>query len=268
MLTKRQRLTKAVKRLRLALSGARGRARAVFVLGEMRSGTNMLATALERHDRVECYHENDDEAFDDYVLRPLPVVKDLVTRSRADDVVFKSIADMGRARELFDTFPDARGFFIFRRFEDVVNSALRSFSQHNEYLRLILEDEDQAHWRRWGLTEDLVALIREWHTRGISEASARALIWYVRNRSFLEQGLIGSERLTLLNYEALVQDPHAHFRLAARFLGLPPSEKMGRGVVATSIRRREPPELEPAIQELCEQLFAQLSARAKMPSRL
>jgi len=266
MLTRRQRLTKTAKRLRLVLSGARGRAGVVFVLGEMRSGTNMLAQALERHDRVECYHENDDEAFDDYVLRPVPAVQSLVARSRADEVVFKSIADMGRARELFDAFPGARGFFIFRRFEDVVNSALRSFSEHNEYLRLVIEDDERARWRRWGMTEDLMALIREWHARGISEASARALIWYVRNRSFLEQGLIGSERLALLNYEALVRNPHAHFTFAARFLGLAPSAKMGRGVVATSIRRREPPEIEPAIRELCETLFEQLSARAETPA--
>lgn len=259
MLTRRQRLTKGLKRLHLLWSGRRGQASPVFVFGEMRSGTNMLARALERHEHVECFHENDEEAFDGYVLRPSDTIARLVRQSRARRVVFKSIAEMGRAKDLMQAFPGAKALFIFRQYEDVVNSALRNFSFHREYLRVVLEDEQRAGWRRWGFDQEHLEAVRRFYDAGVSDASARALIWYVRNDTFIKQGLFETGAVAILNYESLVQDPHAHFRFAARFVGLDFSPRMSRGVVASSIRRSDAPELDPEIKERCERLFADLT---------
>jgi hypothetical protein len=258
MLTRKQRLTKTTKRLSLMLRGRPGYARVLLVLGEMRSGTNMLAAALDRHPHVECYHENDEEAFRGYVLRSFEVADHLVRRSRAQWVVFKTIAEMGRATELLDHFADSRAIWIFRHFDDVVNSALRSFRQHNEYLRLVLEDEDGVDWRRWGLSEAHVALVRRHYERGISDASARGLIWYLRNRSFLDQDLLNQGRVLPMNYEDLVRTPHLQFKRMATFIGLLFHPRMCKGVFASSVRRDNPQPLDPAIRELCEELLTEM----------
>jgi hypothetical protein len=108
----------------------------------------------------------------------------------------------------------------------------------------------------------MIELLRRFYTDRISDASARALIWYVRNLAFLDEDLVDSGRVAIVNYEALVQDPHAHFRLVTAFIGLDYSAGMQAGVVATSVRRAAAPDIDPGIHELCSALFNRLEALA------
>lgn len=81
MLTKRERINKAVKRFRLFVRASAGNARPAFIFGMQRSGTNMLIRSLGRHPDRECYYENDDEAFDNCVIRDADRINALVARS-------------------------------------------------------------------------------------------------------------------------------------------------------------------------------------------
>ena len=259
MLTKRERLRKIVKELRNRLLVRANSTTPVFVFGEMRSGTNMLLNCLDRCPNTDIFNETDDDAFDDYELRELDTIRSLCIRSPATHAVFKAIADSNRAGEILGFLGSARAVWIYRRYQDVVNSALAQWHQHNEYLRLITDEPDKARWRRRNLTLEQIEMIRRHRERGLSEASARALIWYLRNHAFFDQRLESNSDVLLVNYEQVASRPEAAVRSVFGFIGLPFHESYVREVSSGSVRKRPQPEIDREIEELCESLTTRMN---------
>jgi Sulfotransferase domain len=263
MLSRRERLRKLLKRTRNQFRARQPSPTIpVFVLGEMRSGTNMLVDCFDASPDTETYNETDDDAFVDYELRDLAHITGLIDRARASHVVFKSIADSNRAGELLEQLPGARAIWIFRQFQDVINSAIAKWHQHNEYLRLIDEDPVNARWRARNLDPEQVAMVRNYRGRGLSETSARALIWYLRNQFYFKQRLDASDRVLLINYESLVTDPARYLRHAFEFVDLPFDERFFAHVSTQSVRKQPEPEIDSEVLELCSDLLARLHAAA------
>jgi hypothetical protein len=260
MLTKREKLRKTLKRLRRNFRPRSRDTIPVFILGEMRSGTNMLAECFDRCIDADVYHETDDEAFVDYELREISEIRELISLSNGTHAVFKSIADSNRADELLDAFPDAKVFWIYRRYQDAVNSAMEKWVQHNEYLRLVLEEPERARWRLRNLTPDDLALIRTHYERQLSEPSARALIWFIRNRFYFNLGLQGRADVLLINYEELVTSPRERLRAAFDFVGLPFDDRFFQHVSTSSIRKQAEPEIDAQVAALCDGLMSEFAA--------
>lgn len=258
MLTRRQRLRKAYKRLRNRLAARPAETIPVFICGEQRSGTNFLMNVLERCPETECFHENDGEAFDNYRLREGSTLERLVDRSSAHIVAFKPICDSQNLEALLERFPQARGLWAFRRYQDVVNSSLRNFTQHREYLDLMLHRPEVAKWRVENVTADDMALVRRFHNKRVSDASARALIWYLRNSLFFQQGLDTDPRVRLTRYEDLVTDPRGNFAVIFAFLGMHANAAAGQIAFDSSLGKNDPPELDPEIAGLCDLLHERL----------
>lgn len=258
MLTKRQRLRKTYKRFRHRLSPVAGTSVPVFICGEQRSGTNFLMDVLERCRETECFHESDEEAFDNYVLRGGDTVERLVDVSRASIVAFKPICDSQNLSALLARFPQAKGIWAFRRYQDVVNSSLRNFTQHHEYLDLMLHRPGEARWRVENVTPEDMALVRRFYDKGVSDASSRALIWYLRNNLFFQQGFDDERRVRLTRYEDLVTDSRGYFANVFAFLGMSENPDAGQIAFGSSLGKNAPPELDPEIAELCDALHARL----------
>lgn len=257
MLTKREKLRKALKTLRRTLRKRAQPARPVFILGEMRSGTNMLADCFDNSPDADVYHETDDDAFVDYELKDDAEVRRLVARSNGSHAVFKSIADSNRADELLAQHAGSRAIWIYRRYQDAVNSAMEKWSEHNEYLRLVLEEPERARWRRRNLSDGDLALIRSHYERRLSEPSARALIWYIRNRVYFNLALQSRADVMLINYEELVTSPRQHLRAAFDFVGLPFQDRFFEHVSTASIRKEAEPAIDHQVARLCDELMEQ-----------
>jgi hypothetical protein len=269
MLTKRARLTKHAKRITWCLKGQSGHARAAFVFGMQRSGTNMLMDALDRNPSVECFREDDDEAFDNYRLRWQPTVHRLILRSRARVVVFKPICDSQNARRILNANPQGKAVWIYRHYNDVVNSALRNFKEHTQYLYYMLHDREKADWRVENVSADNLDLVRDWYSRGITDASARALIWYLRNCQFFQQQFDGNDRVLLIGYETVVTDPETELGAVCRHLAVDFNPRMTRGLFRSSVHKNDPPAIEPQIADLCDELYTRLErsrAQATLPA--
>jgi len=258
LLTRRDKLRKLYKKA-LRQMKAPGLSAPVFIFGEMRSGTNMLTECMDRSLRTEVFNETDDVAFDGYALRNDAHIGRLIAKTRADCVVFKSLADSARARELLKTFQGSKGIWIYRRFEDVVNSALKKWTEHSQYLRYVLEEPEKARWRRMNLSDDTLKLIRAHYERGLSDASARALIWYVRNSLYFEQNLDEHEAMRLINYEKLVSAPEAHLRKVFGFVGLGFELNFVGHVSTNSVKKDVAPEIDDAVLELCNSMWQRLN---------
>jgi hypothetical protein len=104
------------------------------------------------------------------------------------------------------------------------------------------------------MSDQTHTLVRRLVHPEIDDASAAALQWFFRNTLFFEQGLDRDPRVLPVSYEALVSDPHQHFQTVFEFLGLSYTPDVAAGVFASSIQRRQPPSIEPAVRSHCEQL--------------
>jgi hypothetical protein len=260
MLTKSEWLHKVLWRARLRVTKSNDPATPAFVFGEMRSGTNMLIRALNKSANTECYNENDDEAFIDYELKPNDVIEGLINKSYARVVGFKPIADSHRARDIVEHFPNAKAVWIYRRYQDAVVSALKLWKQHRKYLELVLFSPEKASWRAKNLTNENRELIRYFYEKGVSDASSRALIWYLRNNLYYQQNLDDHPNVFLVNYERIVSEPAVRVPQICKFVGCEYHERMSQGIFSSSVHKSFKERLDPEIAERCEKLFERLEA--------
>jgi len=222
----------------------------------------MVASVFDRSAECECYYESDPEAFDHFVLRGQDVVTHLVRKSRAEVVLFKSILNSQNARALLDSYEGSKAIWLFRPYPDVVNSNLKRFKSHFKDLDEMLNAPDMAGWRVENVPGDDIELIRKYHGRAVSDASARALLWYLRNRLLFHQQLDVDSRVLIANYDNIVTNPKESFARIFSFFDLQFRPQYVSGVQATSVRRDPAPDIDPEITELCENMFSRLRAIA------
>jgi hypothetical protein len=234
----------------------------IFVAGVQRSGTNMMMDVLERSLQTDVYHETDPRAFDAYEMRPMPVIRQLIRRSPAPFVVIKALCELQTLRALLDEFQPAKGVWVFRDYEDVVNSHLALWRKMPENIGKILQNRDRAAWRGRGMSDATLATVSALYHPGITNESACALFWYFRNVLFFEQNLDEDPRVRLVRYEDLVTQPNERFSQLFDFLGVEFTTRVASSVFASSVRKKDPPTIEQPIREICETLRERLVAAA------
>lgn len=258
MLTKKERLFKLKKKLFQRLKPYKGVSIPVFICGEQRSGTNFLINVLNRCNDTECYLENDNEAFYNYLLRDLDCISELINSSKAKVVIFKSISDSQNVSNFLDRFPSGKAIWTFRHYYDVVNSSLRNFHEHRKYLYYMLYEPQIAGWRLQNVTTEHFDLVKKYYNLGIDDASSRALIWYLRNSLFFQQGLDTDERVMLTQYEKLVSVPVQSFEIVFKFLNIVNNDRASDIAFSTSINKNRTPVINPEIKQICNELYRRM----------
>lgn len=259
MLTKRLMLRKAIKRIIQRITCSSKKKHPIFIFGEQRSGTNMLINTLNKSIDTDCYFETDDEAFDKYQLRGVEVIETLIKKSYASCVVFKGISDSQNASLLLNKFLDAKGIWIYRSYQDVINSSLRNFKEHFEYLELILKDPKKAAWRAENVSQKNMDLIKKFYGCNISDASSRGLIWFLRNDLYFRQKLDQNPRVLLVKYEDLVSEPVKAFKPIFDFLEIDFKEKFIKDIFSGSISKNVKPEINHEIEKMCDNYLERLN---------
>ena len=228
--------------------------RHLFVAGMQRSGTNMMMDVLERSLETDVVHERDSRAFEKYKMRPRPVIKALAEHSAAPVFVIKALCELQELRSLLDDFSPGAAVWIIRDYEDVVNSMLASFRNQAKQVQRIAVDRLGSGWLGEGMSDETHALVRKLVHPGVDDASAAAIQWYFRNILLFDQELDRDSRVLPVEYEALVSDPQQHLRRIFEFAGLTYTPAVAEGVFGSSIRRRRPVPIEPAVREHCDRL--------------
>ena len=234
----------------------------VFVMGIQRSGTNMLLDGLAQAPETKIYNEDHPGAFENFQLRSDDVLRALVEKSRQRFVAFKALSDSHRTNELLDQLgtPSAgRAIWIYRSVEGRVRSVLAKWPENNRrVLREIAAGRRASHWEACGISDESLALIESIDYDAITQESAAALLWYVRNAIFFEHGLDRRDDVLLVSYDALIGDPEPTMRRVSAFLELP-----YRAHMIAHIQRRPPATgrqlaVDPAIDQICSELAARL----------
>ena len=252
----------------------------IFLVGVQRSGTNMLVRGLEADPSFDVCNENDRRAFQRFLLRPLPEIRELVSTSGNRFVLFKPLAESHRTPELLDglgTGSAPKAIWAFRDVDGRVRSAVSKFGENNLIaLRSIAQgdgdldrsvsvggpSQEMIDTIRAGLSADSLDLIRSLDLTRMDAESGAALFWFVRNRLYFELGLDRRDDVLLSSYGAMVTEPVPTMRAICSFLGLPFSEGLVAHVDQRASGVRAPLALPDEVRRRCDDLQVRLEQAA------
>ncbi|MDN5851259.1 MAG: hypothetical protein L0K86_00170 [Actinomycetia bacterium] len=253
----RVRIPRAVRDLRWSLHHRvlPGSARALFLVGAQRSGTNMIAHGLDQAPEVAVYNEGDRRAFAEFQLRDLAVVDTLIYRSRRPFVLFKPLCDSDRTAELLDrdrSGPAARAIWAFRDVEGRVRSHVLKFGTSNlDAFRNFVRDAGNVSWQLRGVSAEHRDLVHSLDVERMSPESASALFWFIRNSAFFEGGLHRRPDVMLADYGAFLADPSTAMSRLCAFIGFPYRADLVSHVAPQRRTPRAPVMIDDRIRELC-----------------
>ena len=244
----------------------------ILLVGLQRSGTNMVARALEANPEFEVRNENDGAAFDRFRLRPIPQVHELIGRSRQRFLVLKPLIDSHRVDELLDglggTSP-GRALWTYRRVDGRVRSALSKFGDQNLLVvRAIAEGRGADLWQAQRLSADSRKLIEALDPAGLSMETAAAVIWYIRNVLYFELGLESRDDCLLVSYDRMLDDAEGEVRRICGFLDTELQPAMIEGIARRGAGAPEELALDPAVRKMCSDLERRLEATRLVPAAL
>src|SRR5690606_31615112 len=121
--------------IRAAASLSRPDTRFVFVVGSQRSGTRLPLQVMDQAPAIATYSEGAAPFFDRVLLQRLDRVEALGRLSVFPVVALKPICETHRVIELLERFPRSRAVWIFRHYQDAVNSASVKWKSGPEAVR-------------------------------------------------------------------------------------------------------------------------------------
>lgn len=247
--------------LRALAAGGRPDTRVVFVVGSQRSGTRLPLEVLEHAPQVSTFSEGSQPYFDNVLLKPLDRVERLLRRSPAAVVALKPICETHRTVELLDRFPASRAIWIFRHYQDAVNSASVKWRSGRDNVRRLATGElHAAGWRAGGLSADKLDLVRRLYRDDMSLHEANAVMWFLRNDLYFDLHADERPDVLLVRYEDLVRDPSLQFARVFDFVEIPPPSGLASAIRSTAGTRRSFPEISSEVRALCERLHERLLA--------
>lgn len=243
--------------------------RAFFLVGCQRSGTNMFDRVVDRSPRTWVYDEDNRVAFRDYRLLPEARVERLIERCPAPIVLFKPLTDSQWIDRILDRHPGSRAIWMYRRYPDVANSAVRMWGSHQrDSIRRICEARwDELGWQGERLSRETRERIEAVYREDLTDHEGAVLRWYLRNRFFFELDLERDERVLMVKYEEAVTRPEELFARIFEFLECPFEPAYVEGVRVTSIGKEALPGIRSEIRAVAEEMLGQLDA-AYLASRL
>ena len=216
---------------------------------------------LDASPDVATFSEGTDPYFDRVLLRPLDVVDASVRRSPAPVIALKPICETHRTTELLDRFPRSKAIWIFRHFEDTVNSATVKWTSGRAAVRRLARREYQpTDWRAGGLTEEKLRLVGRLYHERMSEHEANAVLWYLRNDLFFALGADQRDDVLLVRYEDLMADPRVQAARLLEFAGVTVPATASAAVRVVDRPRKPFPDISPEIRRLCEDVYERLLA--------
>ncbi len=231
----------------------------IFVAGVQRSGTNMVMDVLERSYETEVYHERSKKAFSNYEMLDSTIIRDLYRKSKGKHFVIKTLCELQRLNELMEQFPNSKVIWVFRHYDDSINSMLVSFKNQARQAKEVAEDRNGSQWRGQGMSDTTHKLVKDLVHDKLSNESGAAIFWYYRNILFFENHFPDNDRVMLISYEQMVQDPQNHFNTIFTFLDLKYTPRISKNVHSRSIRLREPREIDQNIRDQCNMLYKKLT---------
>jgi hypothetical protein len=219
-------------------------------------------TVFHLHPAVAVFDEAAESAvFDDYRIRDEVALRTSLRSQAFPVAVYKVISDSHLISDLLAAFPDARVLWMYRSPQENAASQLKKFAEPVRAIRLVHAGEPGGGWLAEGASDESLDILRRIDASGLSDQDWACLNWWLRNRSYLEQGLDHDDRVRLLRYETLAADPVEVLGRVTDWLDLPRDEGAVRFVHTRSVRKSELPPLQRDVARLCESLLEVLDEK-------
>jgi hypothetical protein len=231
----------------------------IFLVGCGRSGTNMLVFRLEKSWQIELFNENHPAAFQNFRIRDLATIEEVIDRSYAGLALFKPILSTPQTPILLTYFPTSQAIFVFRHYNDVINSSIKRFGLLNrlDHVNAWVND-DFAEFGAYQPPEKTKEIICSLWAPTLSPETGAALYWIFYNQLFIDMQLNQNGRVLLVRYESIVNNPKSEFEKICSFLNLRFEKDYGAGLFSTSVKKNAPPDIEEKVREVCDNLWFRL----------
>ena len=145
----------------------------------------MLVRIFGRSLSTKVYFESHPDAFEHFRIKEKGTIEKLIKNCRNKVIVFKTLQDSHRVLELLDSFKNSKAIWIYRNFDDVVNSTVVKWEDWNKGiadLDLLLDNKG-----RWGekITLETYEFFQSNYNSNISVEDAVCLTWYLRNFQYI-----------------------------------------------------------------------------------
>ena len=230
----------------------------VVVSGVPRSGTTLILELIDLDPSADVFHEDDRRLFERYHLKDWETLERLLGQPKTSLTALKLLFDVDKLGLLLRSFPNLKVLWIFRRFENVVLSNMKKFPGGRNKIDQIVNDAEFKDWRSAEMSGSTKELIRSHYRPGISNATAQALFWFQRNQLYFDQKLDRSDRVSTLNYDALVADPIAQTEKLGSWLGIKHEPRMPRLIKRGSPKPEVSVDIDPEVRKVCEHMLARL----------
>lgn len=234
----------------------------VFIVGSNRSGTQMVCEAIGKSLHGWDYPENEANiAFKDFQLRADWIIKSLIRLSPAPVISFGNILDSQFTDDLLSRFEGSKAIWVYRRYEDAANSSVNKWSNHfkDDIIRWVAHGElGKLGARGNRISNTTENLIRKLYRENISNEDGACLYWYMRNHLYFDLKLHADPRVLIVQYEHTVLNKEEAFQRIFDFLGCPYESAVIDDIFASSVGKHKWPGIDPRIQEVCDNLKAQL----------
>lgn len=255
------------KALWVLRNGAASSTTPLFIVGSQRSGTGMLGEVLGKSPEIENLGESDPRAFENYFIRDVGTVSQLIRDCKYRFLVFKPLKDSERIRDLLSLSPSGKALWAYRFYMDRINSAVKEFGRHPLEVFAAFARGDRSAWQMQAIDPEVERVVMSFNAAELTAHDGAALMWWVRNSLYFTQDLGSDSRIRLWSYDRFVRDPGRGLESLLGFIGANSYPYMLSDVHADSFRKDTEPVLRAEIRELCQSLQERLEqALARQPS--
>jgi len=232
----------------------------LFIFGCQRSGTTLMTKIFNRDLNSKVYEEHSILSSLDINrkrLDPPNMVREKLQENRASLFVLKPLVESQNCNSLLEEYPNSKGLWMFRNYNDVINSNIKKFGIKNGIKDIKpIVDNTKNNWRSEQVSEETKTIIRKFYNENMNPYDAAALFWVVRNRIFFEKNLDKNQRIKKCRYDDLVLNPSKVMKSIYQFLNLSyPGRTCTIGIHSNSIGKGKKIHLTPEVEKICQDLL-------------
>lgn len=247
----------------------------VFVLGCQRSGTTMLENVLEQPPEFSVYGEGNKKAMrvDAYYrFRDEETIRKLISRDRKRFIMFRPLNDAQYADRYLKLHPNSKAIWIYRRYPDTINSAVRKWGEQQKNIIMWIRNEagkkklvpEEKHLPYSIYAErmhpETLAVINKLANDGLTDEEGAALVWYIRNQIYFDLHLQHDNKVLLVKYEHLVTEPEPNLKRIFEFIGFKARKTYADNIFSSSIGKNPAPVINAGIENICRGLMERLDS--------
>ncbi len=232
----------------------------IFIMGCGRSGTSMMVRMFEFDDRIETLAENNPRIQHNYMLVK-EKIETIIDNCKVPIIVTKPILNSFEAHNLLTNHQNLKIVWIQRDYKDMASSSLIKFGPVvSDYIKDLVQSKRGNNWLSYGIPDKTLKILRGLDTINLNHHDWMCLVWWSVNRTIIIDRLYQRDRFVLIQYEKLVLDPIPVINSLYKKFGLSCNSKISKYIHPSSIGKGKNIFIQPAIQNLCDQLTEELKS--------